>query len=315
MGVCADPAYTIGSRQEQLKLVPLLKMKTSNIGVWLITGIALLAGDPSLWAGSNQTAQSSVTAPPVVTAAEPPASAETLQVEWINVAGPGKSLLLTAVARPKGKGPFPTVIILHGSHGFALEYVHLAQALADAGILAVAACWFSGGGGAGARFVTSIDCPDAPPRPESSSPVALQTLDALVAAVRTLPGANPERIGLFGHSRGGGAALNYLISSGNVQAAVLNSAGYPSSLSDVVSRVNTPILILHGTADSPEEGGSAFTDVQMARNFEATLRRLGKSVEAHYYEGSGHNTIFTSSTQFKDEAKRMATFFLRYLSN
>lgn len=268
-----------------------------------------------MWAGSNQTTQSSVTAPPIVTAAEPPAGTETLQLQWIKVAGPAKSVMLAAVARPKGKGPFPTVVILHGSHGFALEYVHLAQALAHEGILAVAACWFSGGGGVGASFITSIDCPDAPSRPEASSPVALQTIDALVAAVRTLPGANPNRIGLFGHSRGGGAALNYLISTGNVQAAVLNSAGYPASLADVVSIVNTPILILHGTADGPEEGGSAFTNVQMARNFEATLRRLGKSVETRYYEGSGHNSIFTSATQVKDEVQLMACFFLQYLRN
>lgn len=46
--------------------------------------------------------------------------------------------------------------------GFAREYVQLAQALARGGLLAIAACWFEGGGGPGARFVTPIACPDAP---------------------------------------------------------------------------------------------------------------------------------------------------------
>jgi alpha-beta hydrolase superfamily lysophospholipase len=32
----------------------------------------------------------------------------------------------------------------------------------------------------------------------------LQALTALVQAVRTLPGAHPDRVALFGHSRGAG---------------------------------------------------------------------------------------------------------------
>src|SRR5215470_12052868 len=72
------------------------------------------------------------------------------------------------------------------------------------------------------------------------------TRSGIVQAARTLPGARPDRIGLFGHSRGGGPILSYILGAGNVQAVVLNSAGYPSGLS---TRVNAPILILHGTAD------------------------------------------------------------------
>ena len=142
---------------------------------------------------------------------------------------------------------------------------------------------------------------------------AAQTVGWLVQAAHTLPGAHPDRIGLIGHSAGGAAALNYIIQGGNVQAAVLNSSGYPSPLADLSSRFKAAILMLHGTADSPADGGGAATDVQMARDFEAALRGAGKSVEAVYYEGGRHNDIFASSTQYRDEVERILAFLLRHL--
>ena len=281
-----------------------------------ITGFALVALALPISPSWAQPTQSSVTiALPVVSRSEPPSGTESLAVEWIKVVAPGQGVMLAAVASPSGAGPFPTVVLLHGTHGFAREYVQLAEALAHEGLLAVAACWFSGGSGAGARFVTPIDCPEAPPQREASDAATLQVVDTLVAAARTLPDARPDRIGLFGHSRGGGAALNYVLATRNVRAAALNSAGYPGALTEFVSQVSAPLLILHGTADSPAEGGSAFTNIQMARDFEEALRRIGKPVESQYYEGSGHNSLFTSPGQFDDEAKHMAVFFLRNLEN
>jgi dienelactone hydrolase len=67
-----------------------------------------------------------------------------------------------AVARPDGAGPFPVIVLLHGTHGFAHEYIRLAQELAQEGLIAVAACWFSGGSGMGTRFVTPIESPQHP---------------------------------------------------------------------------------------------------------------------------------------------------------
>ena len=98
-----------------------------------------------------------------------------------------------------------------------------------------------------------------------------------------------------------------------MQAVVLNSSGYPSGLTDRASQVKVPILMLHGTADSPEDGGVAVTNVQMARDFEAALRAAGKPVEAVYYEGGRHNDIFTSPTQYRAAVQQMLTFFLRHL--
>jgi dienelactone hydrolase len=240
---------------------------------------------------------------------------ETQAVQWVKIAAPGVGVMLAAVARPQGAGPSPAIIILHGSHGFAQQYVQLAQAMARGGLLGVAACWFSGGGGAGARFITPIDCPDAPAMSSASSLVAMQTVDALVQAVRTLPDVRPDRIALFGHSRGGGATLNYILRSGAVRAAVLNSAGYPGELAQRASEVKVPMLMLHGTADSPADGGSTFTNVQMARDFEAALRRAGKQVDTTYYEGGGHNGLFSSSTQYDDAVQRMVAFLRRQLYN
>ena len=259
---------------------------------------------------SSQPVQGGLGVPPVVSSADSPPGAEALTVQWVKVAVPGLGVMPAAVARPRAAGPFPTVVLLHGSHGFAHEYVRLAQDLAEGGVLAVAACWFRGSAGSGARFVTPIECPEAPPMPSASSPEAMQTLDALVQAARALPGARSDRMGLFGHSRGGGPIVSYVLGAGNVQAVVLNSAGYPATLSP---QLKAPVRILHGTADSPADGGVAVTNVQMARDFEAKLRSAGKSVEAVYYEGGRHNDIFSSPTQYRDEVQRMLTFLRRHL--
>ena len=279
------------------------------------TGIALVVPALPIWAGSAQPPPGpAAPPPPFVTVAEPPAGAETLRVQWIKIVVLGQGTILAAVARPTGAGPFPAVVLLHGSHGFAREYVRLAQALSHEGILTVAACWFAGGGNAAqSRFITPIAWHESPPRPDSSSAAAWQTVDTLVEAARALPGTRPDCIGLFGHSRGGGAAARYVMTSKKVRAVVLNSTGYPSELIDRASQMNVPMLIFHGTLDSPADGGGENSNIQMARNYEAALRRLKKPVETKYYEGSGHSGIFASPTQFEDEVKRMTTFFLRHL--
>ena len=251
--------------------------------------------------------------PPLVSAAGAPAGAEMLPVQWVKIAAPGIGVMLAAVARPAGSGPFPAVVLLHGSHGFAPQYVQLAEELARNGLIAVAPCWFSGGSGAGSRFVAApIRCPEAPPMPMASSPEALRTVDALVQAVAALPGVRGDRVGLFGHSRGAGAALHYALGSSRPGAVVLDSSGYPDP--DVASRINAPVLILHGSADGPSNAGTSFTAVQRARDFEKALRRAGKPVEARYYDGGEHNGIFTNPTQHDDEVKRIAAFLRRNLA-
>lgn len=234
----------------------------------------------------------------------------TLRWESVNVPDVGRVRM--AVARPSGRGPFPAVVILHGSHGFAVEYVNLARELARGGVLAVAVCWFSGGVGHGRRFVRALDCPEeTPAMPAADSGQGFATIDSVVAAVRAIPESRDDRIAVFGHSRGGGAVRNYLLRGGHIQAGIMNSAGYPASPD--LSQLSAPLLILHGTADSPADGGSSFTDVSRARAFEATVSAARKPVEAHYYRGGTHNGIFANRLQRADIVRRILGFMHRHL--
>lgn len=73
------------------------------------------------WRGPTQITGGGLKNPPIVSATDAPAGTETLAVPWFSVAVPDKGVMLAAVARPSGAGPFPAVLVLHGTHGFARQ--------------------------------------------------------------------------------------------------------------------------------------------------------------------------------------------------
>jgi hypothetical protein len=172
-------------------------------------------------------------------------------IEWVQLPAPGGTLT-AAVARPTGTGPVPVLVVLHGTHGFAREYVRLAQDLAREGrVVAVAGCWFAGGQGAGRKLVTPIDCPDAPAMSAHWSLEALESASALVAAAHELPGVRDRGhrpLRTFARSRRR-APLRRPV--GRRAGRVLNSTGYDQMVIDCVASVDAPLLLLHGTEDAP----------------------------------------------------------------
>jgi dienelactone hydrolase len=281
-----------------------------TVGVHLFASVlatGLLASP--LFEGSTQPVAGGSKSAPIVTATDAPAGTETLPAKWISVAVPDLGMMRAAVAQPAGTGPFPAVLVLHGTHGFAREYVEWAAALARDGFLAVAACWFASGGGAGVNEVTPIACPDIPPLAPGENPAAVQIVDALVQATRGLPVVRGDQVALVGHSRGAGLTLQYLLAGGNVQAAVLHSSGYALRPWQRAAEFNVPILIMHGTADNFSDN----TRFGFAVEFEASLRANKKSVESAYCQGCGHNTFFTSAGQRDTEVRQMTDFLRRSL--
>src|SRR5438876_1156658 len=192
-----------------------------------------------------------------------------------------------AVREPPGAGPFPVVVVLHGAGGLRPAVLALADEVSRAGFLVVVGCW---------QLVASPPapapnpvCSEAPPQSAWQADPVANSGKELIAAARTLLGARPDRVGLYGLSRGGNAALFAASTGADVQAVVVDAPGHlplrvtpaPPSTQAVVARLAAPVLLLHGTADPT-------SPVEHSRDYERAARALGKRVTAVYFEGVGH---------------------------
>ena len=218
---------------------------------------------------------------------------EKLTTEWLRVQRVRGVVQDVAVFRPKGAGPFPAVVYLHGSSG--LEHVELAWAcsLVDAGFIVVAGCYLAAVRGAtAAAFVT---CPSAPHSDGDDLAGACPTVQALLDTAASLPGVEPGRIGVVGVSLGGLLALTY--SDPRVKAIVADS-GYGKGRA---SAVDAPVLLIGWTDD-------AHVAHDRVVGFERNRRAAGKPIESHYYTGEGHVATLARSIVGIDATKRTVAF-------
>jgi fermentation-respiration switch protein FrsA (DUF1100 family) len=178
------------------------------------------------------------------------------------------------------------------------------------------------------------------------------TIDVLnaVSALRQFPNADPDRIGLWGHSMGGYLTLRAMVIDPQIKAGVI-WAGVVASYPDMMSRwrrgIPTPLpnpdgrrrwrtewTELYGTPDENPDfwnsvsatsylqdlsgpiqlhHGTADTDVPL--EFSQTLYDLilqaGKTAELYTYEGDNHNL----AVNFSAAMLRSIAFFDLYLKN
>lgn len=233
---------------------------------------------------------------------------------------------------PPGDGPFPTVMVLHGSEGAWSGYSHLTAAiLAAHGFLAFPFGYSRGGNVWNAGNILDVPLD--------------RTVEAL-AALRGLPISG--RVGLYGVSRGAEHAL--LLTSlmardeltgvpdavavhaapdvvcGAFVGANWRDAGDPGwqpwdpaerawtwrSSSDgllpttpiEIERYDGPVFMSHGTRDS-------VWSVEMTRRLEARLIRGGRTPEVHYLPGCGHAL---DGADENDHHLRLMAFFERALA-
>ncbi len=236
-----------------------------------------------------------------------PEIARQLSANWIEIDAPSGHKLAAAVFTPEGAGPFPVVVLLHASGGFALFSARLGEEFARAGFLTVAACWFTGVSPNDPPLLPLLPCPNGPPF-HGATLFELPYVDAIVKAARTLPKARGNRIGLIGQSRGATMAVLYASNGGTVQAIVADSGSYTlrspidTAAIHTVQDLAAPLLILQGTNDQT-------VPISEPREYEAALVRLGKPYEVKYYEKSQHVLTRRNNEYYGDAVARSVAFF------
>jgi uncharacterized protein len=228
---------------------------------------------------------------------------------------------------PKGDGPFPVVFVLHGyvtpsRYSTPLGYTtRYADALARAGFLVVHPDYRGHGRSAGSESQDNL----------FRTGYAIDVLN-LIAHVKRLPGVDAGRIGLFGHSMGGGISLRVMAVSKDIKSAVLygsmnaDEVKNGDQIRNVFRRVQriaeddvprerfaaiSPVTYLAdiGAAINIQHGErDAQVPVQWSRDLAAQLESLGKDVELSTYPRQGHSLQGQALTTM---LARVTAFFRR----
>lgn len=304
-----------------------MRRRPIRASIWLVACVlfAWASLSPAPLGGSSSTVSAQVSQLAPVAA---PAGTEGLGAAWYVLTAPDGHTMHLALFDPRAAAgsapgqPAPAVLVLHGSHGFAQQYVQIAHDLAEqTGYVVAAGCWFAGAApDADVSTMTPIDCPGGPEFVGATAN-AWPAVRALGDAVRGYAGT--DRLAIFGHARGAEVALQ-LASSGDpsdaaIQAVVSSSGIYtalprtpdldtPTPLS-LAERLAAPVLMLHGLDD-------ARAHVANATLYYQKVRSLGKPAQCILYPRAGQDAILQTSSPnaqdthvFQDGIRRSAAFF------
>lgn len=196
---------------------------------------------------------------------------------------------------PDGAGPFPAVIVLHGSGGVDRADILYARRLADEGYVALVPNYM------GAYRITTLTHVDV-------FRVHAAAIDADLEVAAEMLRASPKvaggKIGAVGFSYGGYFAA-WLAAVGKVDTAVSYYGALTADGSDkdmarlkaAFSDASAPLLILHGATDR-------VTPVDIARQFDTLLQAAGARHELHVYDGVGSRFERDPSSSLEQEASR-----------
>ncbi len=199
------------------------------------------------------------------------------------------------LAAPTDGGPFPGIVLIHSFNGLEAGYRTMTDQLARQGFVVFAVGWQT--------FEQS-----------PSDALVSQLVQDSIAFLTARDDVDPQRLGLTGFCAGGRYTM-LLLPQLDAFGAGVAWYGFPyrgePAPASLVEDLTAPILILHGTADSP----SPVADIY---RYATELTEAGKSFELKVYFGEPHGFMLANGQMRTDEVagdafQEMASFFQRKL--
>lgn len=174
---------------------------------------------------------------------------------------------------PRGKGPFPALIVIHEWWGLNDWVKEQASKLADQGYESLAIDLYRGKVATtpGEAHEIMRGVPDDR---------AARDLKAAFDYLVSQPNVDKSRIGSIGWCMGGGYSLQVALLEPTLKADVINY-GHLATEPENLKKINASILGIFGGQDR----GIPVEDV---KKFESKLKALGKNIEIHIYPDAGH---------------------------
>ncbi|MCI0434826.1 MAG: dienelactone hydrolase family protein [Gemmatimonadetes bacterium] len=217
--------------------------------------------------------------PPGGAAAAERLAASPRRGEWAVVRS-GADSVRVWVVRPQREGPAPVVIAVHDNRGMSDWIRSVADQLAADGFIGVAVDLLS------MKDVPRDAMGDSDPEAVRAQIGSLDReaihrhISAVADWAMKLPNAIPK-YGVVGFCWGGGTVFAHAVAAPALGASVVYYGTSPQP--DLLSTVRAPVLGLYG-------GNDARVNATVPPAEEA-LKRMGRTFEAHYFEGAGHGFL------------------------
>ena len=215
----------------------------------------------------------------------------------------GSEQVVAYLARPKGQGPFPALVVIHEWWGLNQQIRGMADQLSREGYLSMAVDLYRG---------KQTDNPEQAHELMRGLPEdrALRDLAAAFAYLKTSPEVNPDRIGSIGWCMGGGYSIKLAMAEPTLAACAVYYGSLPTE-PESLAAIKAPVLGFFGDKDEgiPEQSVLAF---------DTAMRKLGWPVEVHVYRNAGHGFANPDGKNFHRMASddawgKLKAFFDKHL--
>lgn len=230
--------------------------------------------------------------------------------EMIRITAPDGSMP-ALLARPKGAGKHPAVIVVMEAFGLNDHIKDVADRIAAEGYVALAPDMYHREGSP----VASYDNLQEAIRLMSglSDDGIVRDIGAAISYLQSHDAVKGDRIGITGFCMGGRISFLAACKNRGIKASVPFYGGGIGGLLGEADRLACPTLLFFGDKD-------AFIPNEEVEQIESTLKKLAKPAEVKVYAGAEHGFFCNERSSYnadaaKDAWKRLLDFFGQHLAS